>query len=113
MLLDSCVWGKALVAVEAAGHDAVWAGAWDRDPGDEEILRTAHRESRIVVTLDRDFGQLAIELGRPHSGIIRLAGLSARDQGTATVEVLARYGDELVTGAIVTVEPGRVRVRSA
>lgn len=47
--------------LEAAGHDVVWVGDWDRDPGDREILFQARSEGRILVTLDKDFGELAIE----------------------------------------------------
>jgi predicted nuclease of predicted toxin-antitoxin system len=33
---------------------------WAKDPGDEEILTQAHREGRVLVTLDKDFGELAV-----------------------------------------------------
>lgn len=111
VLLDSCVWGKAVVVLAAEGHDVDWAGNWEQDPGDEAILRAAHREGRVLVTLDKDFGQLAVAFGHPHSGIVRLVGLSATDQGPASVQVLDRYGEELEAGAVVTVDVGRVRVR--
>ena len=55
----------------AAGHDVVWAGEWSEDPGDREILAKAHVEGRILVTLDKDFGELAIVRQQSHSGIIR------------------------------------------
>lgn len=38
VLLDTCVWGGALLEVQTAGHDVIWSGEWDEDPGDEEIL---------------------------------------------------------------------------
>jgi len=60
VLLDTCVWGGTLRILEAAGHDVVWTGNRDKDPGDEEILSIAHREGRVLVTLDKDFGELAI-----------------------------------------------------
>ncbi len=41
VLLDTCVWGKAAAALDAAGHDVVWTGDWDADPGDAEI-RVGH-----------------------------------------------------------------------
>jgi hypothetical protein len=40
----------------AAGHDVTWAGHWNDDPGDHEILSRADAEG----TLDKDFGELAI-----------------------------------------------------
>ena len=111
VLLDTCVWGKAKDELSRAGHDTDWAGDWDRDPGDEEILRLAHEQGRVLVTLDKDFGELAVAFGRPHSGLVRLVGMSAREQGPMCVDILSRYAEELAAGAIVTVEPGRIRVR--
>lgn len=111
VLLDSCVWSRAKAELIAAGHDVVWSGDWDRDPGDEEILRIAVSESRVLVTLDKDFGELTMLRKRPHCGIVRLVCVRASDQGRACIEVLERYGRELTAGALVTVEPGRVRVR--
>jgi predicted nuclease of predicted toxin-antitoxin system len=113
VLLDACVWGGAARDLSDSGHDVVWAGSWTEDPGDEEILRRAHADGRVLATLDKDFGEIAIVRGVAHSGIVRLVEIRARDQGPRLAEVLARYGDELQAGAIVTVEWGRVRVRPA
>ena len=111
LLLDACVWGGSIDALVAAGHDVVWAGAWPQDPGDAEILQLAHSEGRILVTLDKDFGELAVLYQQPHSGILRLVNWSARQQGSVCLRVLAQYGEELQGGALVTAERGRVRIR--
>ena len=111
LLLDSCVWGGAVADLQAAGHDVVWCGHWPSDPGDMAILAQAKDERRIVVTLDKDFGELAIVRGLPHAGIVRLVGFAARQQGNACRQILERFGEEIATGAIVTADPGRVRVR--
>ena len=68
LLLDTCVWGGVCKELRAAGHDVVWAGDWQEDPGDHEILGRAHREERILVTLDKDFGELVFRFHRIHSG---------------------------------------------
>jgi predicted nuclease of predicted toxin-antitoxin system len=86
-------------------------GTWPEDPGDEEILARAHSEGRVLVTLDKDFGEIAIVRGRPHSGILRLVGIRARQQGEAILSVLDRFGRDLAAGGIVTAESGRVRIR--
>ncbi len=85
---------------------------WEVDPGDDAIIALAHREGRVLVTLDKDFGELAVALGRPHAGIVRLVGIRAADQGPAALAVLERYGEELELRALVTVQAGRVRVRA-
>lgn len=91
----------------------VWTGEWPKDPGDDEILDYAHREDRILITLDKDFGELAVVHRRPHSGIIRLVDWSMQQQASTTLLVLERYSAELEAGAIVTAEPGRIRIRPA
>jgi predicted nuclease of predicted toxin-antitoxin system len=111
VLLDTCVWGGARAILAAAGHDVVWAGEWPTDPGDDEILASAHRDGRVLVTLDKDFGELAVARGHPHSGIVRLVGISAAQQGPICGRVLDMHGDELLRAAIITVEPGRLRIR--
>jgi len=78
---------------------------------DDEVLAMAHLEARVLVTLDRDFGELAVVRRQPHSGIVRLVALGAESQGTAVVSALDRYGSALSEGAIVTVESSRVRIR--
>jgi predicted nuclease of predicted toxin-antitoxin system len=99
--------------LESAGHDLIWTGDWPSDPGDVEILARALAERRILVTLDKDFGELAVVRGQRHSGIVRLVGIAARQQSTVCLHVLANHGTELEAGAIVTAEPGRLRIRPA
>ncbi len=111
VLLDTCVWGGAKQVLEAAGHNVIWSGDWPEDPGDEEILAQAHREGRALVTLDKDFGELAVVYGQPHSGILRLVNLAARQQGPVCLRILESYGDELQAGAIITADAKRLRIR--
>lgn len=111
VLLDACVWGGACKELRVAGHDVVWAGDWEEDPGDDEVLARAHAEGRALVTLDKDFGELAIVKGLPHSGILRLVNWAARSQGKACLQVLALHSQDLAAGAIITAEPGRIRIR--
>ncbi len=65
----------------------------------------------MLITLDKDFGELAIVFGQAHSGIVRLVNLSTKEQGNVCMEVLARYESNLLNGALITAERSRVRVR--
>lgn len=111
LLLDACVWGGAVGPLREAGLDVEWVGDWKKDPGDDEILNVAFVESRILVTLDRDFGEIIVLRGVPHFGLIRLVGISARLHAAAILHVLQTYPSEC-SSAIFTVEPGRIRIRS-
>jgi predicted nuclease of predicted toxin-antitoxin system len=112
LLLDTCVWGGVRAQLQTNGYDVIYAGDWLEDPGDDEILTRAYQEQRILVTLDKDFGEIAIVRGQPHCGIIRLVNIAAKQQAVVCVEVLMRYDRELLAGAIATASPGRLRIRS-
>lgn len=111
VLLDTCLSGSLLAPLANAGHDVVWSGAWERDPGDDEIMALAHREGRVLVTLDKDFGMLAVLQGKPHAGIVRLVNLSLKEQTAVCLHILQTYESDLRVGAIITAEQDRLRIR--
>ena len=111
LLLDTCVSPNIEGELTAHGHDVVWTGDWPSDPGDQEILTFALKEGRTLVTLDKDFGELAVAFGHTHCGIVRLVNLPLSKHPSVCVGALKQHGAELAQGAIVTAEPGRLRVR--
>ncbi len=113
LLLDTCVSPLARSALAVAGHDVVWAGDWETDPGDDAILEIARRDARILITLDKDFGELAVVFQHSHSEIVRLVDIKPQQQAHTCEEVLSRHGTELESGAIATVTRTRVRIRPA
>ena len=104
---------QARDALTAAGHDVVWGGDWKEDPGDEAILALAFKEGRVLVTLDKDFGELAVLQGTTHRGILRLVNFRLGEQAPACLKILADYSEDLNKGALITAEPGRIRIRQA
>jgi predicted nuclease of predicted toxin-antitoxin system len=99
-------------ALRAAGHDVSMAA--DVCPGapDDEVVRLAQAEGRVLVTEDKDFGDLAVRQRKRPPGLIRLALLrwSPAQKAARLVAVLGSDGGR-VQSAILTVEPGRVRRR--
>ena len=112
VLLDSCVWGGAKLVLQDAGYDIVWVRDFLNDPGDEAIIALAYHEDRVLVTLDKDFGELAVMKNVPHRGIIRIVDFPAQDQGPVCVQLLQKYTEELRQSALITADRNRVRVRS-
>ena len=97
--------------LRARGHDVSWVGEWPRDPGDEAILALAAAEDRVLITLDEDFGTLAVLHRRPHVGIIRLIEQSVWTHTALCERALRQYANELAAGSIVVVEGERMRLR--
>ena len=98
--------------LRSEGHEVQWVGDWSGDPGDKHILgATAAAHGQVLVTLDQDFGELAVLYRRSHAGFVRPVNLRAQDQRPVCAAALRRYGTELEQGAIVTAEKQRVRIR--
>ncbi len=71
ILADENVPGQAVAAMQSDGHDVIWARTHSPGRTDEAILQQAQTEDRILLTLDKDFGELAFRWGLPAScGII-------------------------------------------
>lgn len=58
-LADENFPGNAVTALQARGHDIVWIRTAAPGGKDEEILAWAVREERVLLTFDKDFGELA------------------------------------------------------
>lgn len=112
---------KFLVDVCAGKHLANWLRnrgydvleVRDRAPTmeDEEILRWANAEKRVVVTMDKDFGTLAVALNQPHNGIIRLPDVSVLERQRMMDQVILKHSQDLEKCAIITVSMKHIRVR--
>ena len=113
LLFDACVARQTTEALAAAGYDVDWVGRWPGSPADSEVLEAAAAAERVLITLDRDFGELAVVYGQRHAGIVRLVQVSLKAQTDVIRAALLRYGVELSQGAIVTASPGKIRVRLA
>ncbi len=68
----------------------------------------------MLVTADKDFGELVYRLGRAHAGVVllRLAGVPVADRAEAVSAVFRDRAAEL-PGNFTVVEPDAVRVRRA
>jgi predicted nuclease of predicted toxin-antitoxin system len=96
----------------ARDHDVVWvrvAGAGARDP---DVLLWAEREDRILLTFDKDFGELARAFPlSPACGIVlfRLAMAPPGKVGRHLADLIEARDDW--RGHFSVVEPGRIRMR--
>ena len=109
LLVDTCVAESVCQELLGAGHDVEYVGDWEGDPGDWEIQQFANREGRVIITLDRHFGELAASTNISLHGVVRLRNHRIQDQGHGCIEALQMYGEELQKGAIVVVQPGKIR----
>lgn len=111
-LLDVCVSSRSLQAFLAGrGHDVVSALSMNPVVSDEELLDIALREDRVLITQDKDFGELVFVRKFPHGPIVRIVELTNDQQIQALGELLEQHTTALAGPVIVTVTRGRMRIR--
>jgi predicted nuclease of predicted toxin-antitoxin system len=109
-LIDRCAGRRLADWLRAQGHDVVESRERGRDPGDRALLAWAAQEERIVVTMDKDFGEIVFVEKAPHCGLVRLPDVPADKRILLMEKVLARHARELSEQSIITVRGGRIRV---
>jgi predicted nuclease of predicted toxin-antitoxin system len=94
------------------GHDV--ASVSEMAPGidDDHVLATANDGNRILITSDKDFGELVYRLGRAAAGVVllRILGLSLEQKAALVSAAIRAHRDEL-DGAFTVISPGVVRIR--
>jgi predicted nuclease of predicted toxin-antitoxin system len=110
-LVDVNVGVSVVNDLSAAGHDVVYVAAIDKRMQDPDILKNAAAESRVVITIDKDFGKHVFADGLPHTGIIRLPNVRREQRVQMVRKVLEHHSEALQKGAIVTVTKSKIRLR--
>ena len=85
LLLNENLGRSAAEALGHQGHDVVWIGDNFAGTQDSAVLAKAKREGRVLVTKDKDFGELAFKSGHAHDGIILLRLQDERAANTIRV----------------------------
>jgi predicted nuclease of predicted toxin-antitoxin system len=109
-LVDRCAGKTVADWLRSQGHDVVESRERGLDPGDSVLLDWAAHESRILLTIDTDFGQLVFLEKRAHAGLVRLPDVPASQRILIMEDILNRFTAELEQGLIITVQSGRVRI---
>ena len=110
-LLDSCISFFAVKALRERHFVVKWIPEMGKDPGDEEIIKKAFIEDMVLVTADKDFGELVFLWEMESPTIIRLVDIPAKDQGKTLIRLIETYKTEIEKKVILTVQKYRVRIR--
>jgi predicted nuclease of predicted toxin-antitoxin system len=111
-LADEGVDFPVVQRLRSDGHEVLYVAEMDPGVSDEKVLAAANDMDAMLLTTDKDFGDLVYRLRRISAGIMlmRLAGLSPAAKAELMSSVVHNYGEQLVhTFTVVT--PGTVRIR--
>lgn len=109
-LIDRCAGSRLAEWLRLQGHDVVESRERGPDPGDRTILGWAASEGRILVTMDKDFGEFIFVEGASHSGMVRLPDVPAEERILLMEKILTDHSPELSKQSIITVSGDRIRI---
>jgi predicted nuclease of predicted toxin-antitoxin system len=113
-LLDECVSARLTGLLVDAGHDCVHVQDRElRGAVDEDVMAAAVAESRVLVSMDTDFGELlATSNARlPSVVLFRRVGRTAEEQAAVLLLNLPDIIDDLESGAIAVITDSQIRLR--
>jgi len=111
LLANETVPSEIVQAVRAQGHDVVGIRTEAPESADSEVLARAQTEKRIVLTFDKDFGELAFRWGLSSTSSVILIRLRSPSLTHLQRTVLAAIDSRQDwAGMFSVVEAGRVRI---
>lgn len=108
--VDRCAGTRLADWLRQGGHDVVESRERGPDPGDRKLLEWATAEDRILITMDKDFGEFIFLEEAAHSGLVRLPDVPSETRIALMQKLLTEYSHELEARSIITVRGGRIRI---
>jgi len=110
-LVDECVGPSVVRWLRENNHDATSAYEDCRGWEDESILEKAYSEGRIVVTMDKDFGDMVFRMKMPHCGIILLrSAYRSPSKKIEMMKTILSLHESDISGRFVVVTETAIRI---
>jgi predicted nuclease of predicted toxin-antitoxin system len=107
---ESCDFSVVRI-LRAAGYDVLAIAELAPQTGDPEVIELSVREGRVLLTEDKDFGQLVYAGAHESNGVvlIRFPSTDRAELPNKALQAIRSLGDRLV-GAFIVLEPNRIRI---
>ena len=112
LLADESIDKPIVEQLRQDGHNVLYVAEFEPSIDDNVVLCRANQQGALLITADKDFGELVFRQRLVHAGVVlvRLAGLSPEAKVRIVSDVFANRTDELLN-AFSVISPGRVRIR--
>ena len=94
------------------GHHLLSVAEMEPGISDDVVLARSNEETALLLTADKDFGELVYRQRRVSLGVIlvRLAGLTPEKKAAITAVAIQEHSKEMAQ-AFTVISPGTVRIR--
>jgi len=114
LLADENVDAPIVADLRKAGHRVGYVCEFDPGIDDHSVLALANADNALLLTSDKDFGELVFRCRLVHAGVIlyRLAGLFLDGKSRIIAAAFAAHESQM-QGAFSLITAGHVRIRPA
>jgi predicted nuclease of predicted toxin-antitoxin system len=111
ILANENIPGDAVLALRERGHEVAWVLTDAPGSSDEQVLARAQSENRVLITFDKDFGELVFRASLPATTGIVLFRVSAPSASqVARIAVAALESRTDWPGHFAVIEDDRIRM---
>lgn len=112
LVADECVDEIAIRMLREAGYLVHYISEESPSIKDIDVLATANKMNCLLLTEDKDFGDLVYRLHLPHCGIllVRLMDKTSEQRAEIIIKTLQQYYSELL-GAFAVLDDAKLRIR--
>ncbi len=110
-LVDECAGRKLYNSLKENGFDTEFVADKFLAADDSVILTYAEKENRVLITNDKDFGELLFRLNSPSSGVIllRLRADTSENRRKVVLHTISNFKDKL-SSHLVVVNESKIRI---
>lgn len=111
-LADECCDALLVAGLRSDGHDVLYVKEIAPGAGDDIVLQMAAGQQRVVLTEDKDFGELVVRFKLPAFGIVllRISSVDSQAKLARLREVLFQESSRL-PGSFTVIDEGKARFR--
>ena len=111
-LVDECVDSALVSLLRQTGHDVLYMADDAPRTSDAAVIQKAAAEGRLLLTDDKDFGDLVFRQGLQVPGLVllRIDPANYEQRRVRLLSAIERFGQKLL-GHYTVVQVGRLRVR--
>lgn len=111
-LADESLDQQIVIHLRKDGHEVIAVAEMEPGITDEAVLNWANKRGAVLITADKDFGEIVFRQRQMTNGVIlvRMIGLDQKTKAELVSEALQDHLGELV-GSFTVVTPGHLRIR--
>jgi predicted nuclease of predicted toxin-antitoxin system len=113
IVADESVDKQIVERLRQEGYEVLYIAEMEPSISDNTVLQRANEKNALLITSDKDFGELVFRQKLLSSGgivLLRLSGLSNQLKAETVVDAFAKHVNDFIQ-AFSVVSPGAIRIR--